>query len=92
MWTGKITLGICLNPLIKCKEGLVCRIRAGEGFSAWWWEDCLKYLKRRWNRKKERENKEFKKGGNLGQGVGALKKGGGLEWIMGTERIELHEN
>ena len=39
--------------------------------------DCVKYLKRRWNRKEGRGNKEFKKGGNkLGQGAGALKRGG----------------
>ena len=38
------------------------------------------YLKRGWNRKDGRKNKDFKKGrgrgweGKLGQGVGALKK------------------
>ena len=37
--------------------------------------NCLKYLKRGWNRKKGRENKDFQKGGKLGQGVGALKRG-----------------
>ena len=38
--------------------------------------DCLKYLKRGWNRKEGRGNKHFKKGGGkLGQGVGALKRG-----------------
>ena len=32
--------------------------------------NCLKYLKRGWNRKEGRENKYFKKGGGeLGQGV-----------------------
>ena len=36
----------------------------------------LKYLKKRWNRKEGRLNKDFKKGGNLGQEVDALKKGG----------------
>ena len=36
----------------------------------------LKYLKRGWNRKEERGNKDFKKKGKLGQGVGALKEGG----------------
>ena len=39
--------------------------------------NCLKYLKRGWNRKEERGNKEFKKGAKLGQGLGALKRGGG---------------
>ena len=38
--------------------------------------NCLKYLKRRWNRKKGRGNKDLKKGGKLGQRVGALKRGG----------------
>ena len=28
-----------------------------------------------WNRKDGRRNKDFKKGGKLGQGVGALKRG-----------------
>ena len=38
--------------------------------------NCLKYLKRGWNRKKGRENKDFKKRGRkLGRGVGALKSG-----------------
>ena len=38
--------------------------------------NCLKYLKRGWNRKEGRENKDFKKGSKLSQGVGALKRGG----------------
>ena len=38
--------------------------------------NCLKYLKRGWNRKEGRGNKEFKKGGKLGQGLGALKREG----------------
>ena len=33
-------------------------------------------LKRGWNRKEGRGSKDFKKGGKLGQGVGALKGGG----------------
>ena len=40
--------------------------------------DCLKYLKRGWNRKEEKDNKDFLKkgrGGKLDQGVSALKKG-----------------
>ena len=37
-----------------------------------------KCLKRRWNMKEGRGNKDFKKGGKLGQGVGALKGGGGV--------------
>ena len=37
----------------------------------------LKYLRRGWNRKEGRGNKDFKKGYKLGQGVGALKRGRG---------------
>ena len=36
-------------------------------------ENCLKYLKRGWNRKDGRGNKDFKKEDKLGQDVGALK-------------------
>ena len=42
--------------------------------------NCPKYLKREWNRKQGRENKDFKKGGGggkLSQEVGALKRRGG---------------
>ena len=52
--------------------------------------DCLKYLKREWNRKEGRGNKDFKKGGKLGQGVSALKRRG-LEppyELCGTLRLE----
>ena len=65
----------------------MCRIKAG-------WEGhcmrevgCLKYLKREWNRK-ERGTKILEgEGGKLGQGVGALRRGG-LEptcewWLLG---------
>ena len=38
---------------------------------------CLKYLKREWKGKDGRENKDFKKGDKLGQGMGALKVGAG---------------
>ena len=49
-------------------------------------ENCVKYLKRRWNRREGRGKENFKKGGGkLGQGVGVLKKkkgggGGGGGW------------
>ena len=36
--------------------------------------NCLKYLKRGWDRKEGRANKDFKKWGKLGQGVSALKR------------------
>ena len=38
--------------------------------------DCLKYLKRGWNREKGRGNKDFKKGWQAGARDGSLKKGG----------------
>ena len=52
--------------------------------------NCVKYLKRGWNRKEGRGNKDFKKGDKLGQGVGALKRGlePGYElWYSGVVRI-----
>ena len=39
--------------------------------------NCLKYLKRRWNRTEGRGHKDFKKGWQAGQEVGAIKRGGG---------------
>ena len=43
--------------------------------------NCLKYLKRGWNRNEGQGNKDFKKReGKLGQGVAALKKGEGEGW------------
>ena len=38
--------------------------------------DCLKYYKSWCNRAEGREHKDFKMGGKLGQGVGALKRRG----------------
>ena len=38
--------------------------------------DCLKYLKRGWNKKEGRGNKDFKKGRQAGSRGGCLKKGG----------------
>ena len=44
--------------------------------------NCLKYLKRGWNGKEGKGNKDFEKGGGkLGQGVGALKRGGGWKHL-----------
>ena len=39
-------------------------------------EKCPKYLKRGWNRKEGRGNKDFKKGEQAGLMGGCLKKGG----------------
>ena len=53
---------------------MVGQIRAVGGWN------CLKYLKRGWNGKEGRETNILKRAGKLGQGVGALKRGGeGLE-------------
>ena len=42
--------------------------------------NCVKYLRRAWNRKEGRGNKKIKKGGGqAGSRGGCLKKGGGLE-------------
>ena len=38
--------------------------------------DCLKHLTTGWKRKEGRRNKDFEKGGKLGQRVGALRRGG----------------
>ena len=55
--------------------------------------DCLKYLKREWNRKEGRWNKDFKKGGQTGSRGGCLKKGGGgagtpLRTMMHTQLLQ----
>ena len=48
----------------------------------------VKYLISGWNRKERRGNKKFKKGSNLDQVVGALKRGGGgleppyKQWLL----------
>ena len=39
--------------------------------------NCVKYLKRGWNRKEGRGNKDFKKEEQAGSRVGCLKKGWG---------------
>ena len=38
--------------------------------------NCLKYIKKGWNRTEGRGHKDLKKGGKLGQEVDALKRGG----------------
>ena len=75
-----------------CKEGQC--VELGQEGVEWGWGNCLKYLKRGWKGKKGRGNKDFKKGEDkLGQGVGALKSGGGgLEppyelWLLNTGSI-----
>ena len=39
--------------------------------------NCLKYLKRGWNRKEGKGNKDLRKGGKLDQKMSALKRGRG---------------
>ena len=70
IWTGKTTLLM----FVETKEGWL--VRLGQERVVWGWGNCLKYPKRGWNRKDRRANKDFKKKGKLGQGVGALKTGG----------------
>ena len=50
--------------------------------------NCLKYLKKGWNRKEGGGNKVFKKGGGKpSQGLGALKRGTGtpLQTMVRTQ-------
>ena len=54
--------------------------------------NCLKYLKKEWNRKQGRGNKDFRKGGKLGQEVGALKGGGGRGWNHHMNYVVEHFN
>ena len=67
------------------KVGWLNKVRRGVGECG---GNCLKYLNRGRNRKERRGNKDFKKGGGkLGQGVGALKRGG-----TGTPLRTMHLN
>ena len=54
----------------------MCWIRLEEAFMCEVGENCLKYLKRRWNRK-EGEWKQLKKRGQAGLRCGCLKNGAG---------------
>ena len=66
--TGKITLLI----FVRTKEGWL--VGLGQEGVERGWRDCLKYLKREWNRKEGRGNKDFKKGGGqAGSRGGCLK-------------------
>ena len=52
--------------------------------------NCLKYLKRVWNRKEGRGDKNFKKGGQAGSRGGCLKRGGGgWNHLTNNEDIKL---
>ena len=50
-------------------------------------ENCVKYLKRGWSRTERRGHKDFKKGGKLGQWVGALKKGRGWNTLTNYDYV-----
>ena len=65
-WTGKIALLIS----VQTKEGWLVGLDLGSRELCEGWGNCLKYLKWGWKR-----NKDFRKGGKLSQGVGALKRG-----------------
>ena len=41
--------------------------------------NCVKYLKREWNRKEGKGNKDFKRGASWVKGLLSQKGGGGLE-------------
>ena len=73
----KITWYICKGILAKssfwyffkpimCKEGWC--VKLGQDRVAWGRGNCLKYLKRVWNRKEGRGNKHFKKGASCVKG------------------------
>ena len=49
------------------------------------WEDCIKHLKRGWNRKEGRGNKYFKKGEQAASRVGSLTKGAGWNPLTNYE-------
>ena len=57
------------------KEGWC--VGLGQAWVPWGWGNYRKYLKRGWNRKKGRGNKDFKKG-EAGSRGGCLKKRAGL--------------
>ena len=50
--------------------------------------NCLKHLKRWWEKKRGGKTKILKRGGKLGQGVGALKRG---SWdpLMNYDTLQL---
>ena len=59
------------------KGGLICRIRAGQGcFKVG--GNCLKHLKREWNKKDGRGNKDFKE---EGEGASWVKR-----WVPKKEK------
>ena len=61
-----------------------------EGSPCDWGE--LRYFKKGWNRKEEKGHRDFRKGGKLGQGVGALKKGGGAGTPLRTMPCKCDKN
>ena len=78
------------QPVCMCKEG-VCRIREG-GLSGWGWGELSEILIA--SKVSEIENrggdKSFKKEwGNLGQGVGALKREVKSNFRLSNQRIFL---
>ena len=56
--------------MVGLRQKRIARVGGGGG-------TCLKYFKRRWNRKEGKRNKDFKKGGQAGPRGECLKKRGG---------------
>ena len=54
--------------------------------------NCLKYLKRGWNRKEGGGHKDLEKGGQAGSGGGCLKKGVGWNPLMNYGYREYHQS
>ena len=67
------------EPGCMCKEGWCVGLRQQGASLREGWGNCLKYLKRGWNRKEGSGNKNFKKRGQAGLMGGCLKKGKWLE-------------
>ena len=65
----KYPFGVCLDPLIMCKEGW--SVELGQEGVAWGWGE-LSEIPEKWGR----ETKILKRGGKLGQEVCALKRKG----------------
>ena len=63
------------EPVCMCKRGWCVGLGQEEGCLRESGGNCLKYLKKGWDRKEGRRNKNFKNGSKLGQEVDVLKRG-----------------
>ena len=73
-WTGKIPFWYLFKPINYVKERLASPIRAGGGCERL--EELYEIPYKGVEQKKEERIKDWKKGGKLGQVVGALKREG----------------